>query len=186
MKWFDWIMRKKTKQVNTLVNRFDFHLLKCCYILRTSNSGYTHEDEYDLYAITYVISDFAFSVANKNRKKSSDKILNLLIGKLAVRYPGIPISCFRSRVDFYSMVINGMPLHAHCLPGVDLSNANPVSCCAIAFCDCLMNPQYVSNYRDHRQPVVSAFDALKVATEIWEPLNSELAALYNDMYTLAK
>lgn len=195
MKWLDRIKGKKAtphtsshpaldvKNENTLTNRFSFHLIKCCDILRQADHGYTHDDEYDLYAVAYVVSDFAVSVAGKNRERATKAILDFLIGKLAIHYPSKTLSDFRSRIDFYGNVVRGTPLHAHCLPGVDLSDANPISCCAIAFCDCLMNPMYISDYSDYWPPAFDAFEALGVATNIFSPLNSELAALYNDIYT---
>ena len=192
MKWLNWIKGNKKVQrsedytTDMLTDRLTFHLTRCCDILKQADSGYTPDDEYDLYAIAYVISDFAVYAAGKNREKVSNVILDMLLKRSAILFPDNSINDFRSRIDFYGKVIRGMPLHGHCLPGVDLSDSNPVTSCAIAFCDCLMNPMYIADYNDYWPPMFDAFDAFCVATDIMKPLNSELAALYNDVYTLAQ
>ena len=175
-----------SKYDDLLLSCYCHHLLKCCDILRNSASRYSHDEEYDLYAISYVISDLAISVAHKDRVKASNIFLDYLFRILSVLYPEETADDFLSRIDFYASVIRGITLHAHCLPGVDISDANPVTCCAIAFCDCLMNPTYTSDYSAWWPPMFDTFYALEIATNIFKPLNSELAALYNDMYVIAE
>lgn len=186
MNLLNWLKGKlDAKKERTLVDRFSFHLNRCCGILREADDFCTSEDEYDLYAIAYVVSDFAVAVAGKYREKTSDIILDFLLDELENRYPEKSLIEFRDRIDFYSSVIRGIPLHAHCLPGVDLSDANPITCCAIAFCDCLVNPMYIDDYNDYYPPLFDALEIFHISSEVMLPLNQELAALHNDIYTYA-
>ena len=186
MNFLNWIQAKlDDKKEKTLVDRFSFHLNKCRDIVRKADDSYTCEDEYDLYAIAYVVSDYAVAVAGKNREKTSDTILDFLLDELETRYPDKSLIEFRDRIDFYSSVVRGIPLHAHCLPGVDLSDANHITCCAIAFCDCLVNPMYIDDYSDSSPPLFNALEIFHISTEVMLPLNQELAALHNDIYTYA-
>ena len=175
----------KPNTENLLVSLFDYRLQRCCSILKHPGSSYAPEHEYDLHIVACVISDFAIAMSGKDRARFANDILGLIYDRLSTLSPNHSAEHFSSRMDFYAEVIRGTPLHAHCLPGVDLSDANPISRCAIAFCDCLMNPMYIADYGDYWPPTFSALEALNIATNIFKPLNSELAALYNDMYTLA-
>lgn len=177
--------QKHSKKEKSLVDLFSFHLNKCCAILREADDSYTSEDEYDLYAIAYVVSDYAVAAANKDRNKSSDTILDFLFDELETHYPDKLLLEFRDRVDFYGSVVRGIPLHAHCLPGADLSDANPITCCAIAFCDCLLNPMYIDDYSDYCPPAFGALETFSIATDVMEPLNNELGSLFKDIYTCA-
>lgn len=186
MNWLDQIKHKlDSKRETALVDRFSFHLNRCCDIIRKADDICTSEDEYDLYAIAYVVSDYAVAAAGKNRNKSSGAILDFLLDELETRYPDKLLLEFRDRIDFYSSVIRGIPLHAHCLPGVDLSDANPITCCAIAFCDCLLNPAYIDDYSDYCPPAFGALETLYIATDVMEPLNHELGSLFKDIYSCA-
>lgn len=177
--------QKHSNKEKSLVDLFSFHLKRCCAILQKAHDSYTCEDEYDLYAIAYVVSDYAVAAAGKNRNETSDTILDFLFDELETRYPDKLLLEFRDRVDFYGSVVRGIPLHAHCLPGVDLSDANPIICCAIAFCDCLLNPAYIDDYSDYCPPSFGARETFYIASDVMEPLNHELGSLFKDIYTCA-
>lgn len=177
--------KEKLKAQHKFDSMLQSHLLKCSEVLSTSSLDYTASNMFDIYAIVYVISDFAVFNAGKNRDAATARMLPHIFRELSYLSSTDPKPQFRERIGFYSEVIRGIPLHAHCLPGVDISDANPVLGCAIAFCDCFLHPAYISNY-NAAAPQLSALDVFVVATDLLEPLNEALTSLYNDIYDYAE
>ena len=178
-------IKRRSVSPDMLTSLFEHHLLKCCDILKLSQFKGTPEDEYDLYAVTYIVSDLAFFAVGKNRDKMST-IVDTIVHRLSVLYPDNSYDDFANRIDFYTSIMRGASLHAHVLPGVDISNADPVTRCAIAFCDCLIDPLCRLDYDDCSVPMFSAFEVFNIATEVYKPLIVELSALYTDMCKFAK
>ena len=173
--------KEKLKAQQKFDSMLQSHLQKCIEVLSTSGFDYTASNMFDIYAIVYVVSDFAVFNAGKNRDITTARILPHILKELFHFYLTDPNPKFRERIGFYSEVIRGIPLHAHCLPGTDISDANPILCCAIAFSDCFLHPAYILDY-NAAAPQLSALDVFEITIDLLEPLNEALTALYNDIY----
>lgn len=158
---------------------FDAHFSNCYAILRQSDVQLAPPIVLDLYAILYVVSYFA-ATTDTYCKAISDVIFDSIFAKISMVYAKPPVDNLGNRISFYESVFNGLDLHAHCLPGVDITNAHPVVRCSIAFSDCCLYSSYIDNYQSPA-PLFSALDTFEIATEIMEPLNSELSSLYRNM-----
>lgn len=170
--------------VENLGSEFNERYSHCYSILKQSNTRITQQIVLELYAVMYVVSDFAAVNSNGDRKIVSNTILNCILHKLSLIYQQLPIKTLQDRISFYGTVISGLSLHAHCLLGKDISDAHPVLRCSAAFSDCYLYCGYIDNYHAPR-PMLDAFDVFECSSEIMLPLYSEFVLLYNNIHDLS-
>lgn len=154
------------------------HFLNCEKLLQKSSLDYDSVIQLELAALIYVITDYSVALSGMNREKVSSSISDYLFSERIIT--NNTSNAFRNRLAFYGAVIRGMDLHAHCLPGVDISNAHPIICCAIAFADCLLFPGYITDYQSPA-PLFSALETFEISLDIMEPLNAECVAIFKDI-----
>lgn len=154
------------------------HFLICQKLIKNSSIDYDSTIQFELAALLYVITDYAVASSGQNRERTSSSILDYLFSENIIT--NVTSSVFRDRLAFYGSVIRGMDLHAHCLPGVDISNAHPVICCVIAFTDCLLFSEYMYNYNSPA-PFFSVLETFEISCNILEPLNTQCISIFNDI-----
>lgn len=164
---------------------FETHFSNCYKLLYNSSIPLTQKINLELYSVLYVVSDLAAFSEGHNRKAISDMILRTIFNKLSLVYRELPTDALFKRIDFYTSVVGGLDLHAHAFMGKDVSDANPVFRCAIAFSDCCLNPGYLDNYNGPSLSI-NAIDVFDFTTSVLEPFNAELTALYNEIYDYSR
>lgn len=167
---------------------FDSHLLVAYRLLKTSGGDNWKSMSLDLEPLIYVISDLAVMYANKDRNKVSNEVLDCIFTKYQ--------NCsdfqaaknrFLSRTDFYTEVINGKPLHGHCMSGMHSKiENNAIMRCAVAFTDCLQNPSYIDDYEGAPEPMFDIFTSLTLFEKFTVPLSHELLSFAKDIQKAAK
>ncbi len=163
---------------------FEKHETTVSNLLIKNSHEVTQQFSIEIDALLYVIADLAVIASKYNRDYTSWALLFTIESKHLQKYTSFSKDVFQSRGDFYGSVIRNRLIHAHCFPNRSLFDNNPTLRCAAAFCDCLMYTPYITNYETNGAPIFDAVHALNVASNILQPLNSELVALYNDIFRL--
>ena len=159
-------MREYTPEIVKLYNSTHWEIEKLI-----NKSNFKHNFDYnlriDLDVMLYVIADFlAFNL--KNRELTGENLLPYLEIK-----DGWNSRIVKSRIEFYGKIIRkSIKLRGNCLPfdlPTNLAN-NPLTRCAIAFCDILKTPELFSDYV-FASFVIGGFDKdVNFATQVVMPI----------------
>lgn len=159
-------MRDYTPEIVKLYNSTHWKIEK---LINNSNfkDNFDYNLHIDLDVMLYVIADFlAFNFKSRE-----------LIGKNLLPYLEIGDSwnsrIVKSRIEFYGKIIRkSIKLRGNCLPldlPTNLAN-NPLTRCAIAFCDILKTPELFSDYV-FASFVIGGFDKdMNFATQVVMPI----------------
>lgn len=175
---------KKSPSLDDFRAIYERHETAVSNLLIRNSYEVTQQFSIEMDALLYVIADLAVIASKYNRDYTSWALLFTIESKHLQKYTSFSKEVFQSRGDFYGSVIRNRPVHAHCFPNKALFDDNPTLRCAVAFCDCLMYNPYITNYDTSGAPIFDAIYTLNIASNILQPLNSELVALYNDIFRL--
>ena len=175
---------KKTPSLEDFRAIYERHETAITNLLNQNSYEVTQQFSIEIDALLYVIADLAVIASKYNRNYTSWALLFTIESKHLQKYATFSKDVFQSRGDFYGSVIRNRLIHAHCFPNKSLCDNKPTLRCAAAFCDCLMYTPYITNYETNGAPIFDAVHALNVASNILQPLNSELVALYNEIFRL--
>ena len=152
--------------------------------------AYTYTVE--MLAIFYVMVDLAMMNAEKDRYKAAGKVMNwaaeiikMILGQdKSDDELKKAINQYHKRIDFYGEIIRGKELRNECMLFHDTSviSNNSILRCAVAFTDCLVNPECIENYDNAPTMLSDITRLMSIAQQTMMPLGKELFLFYKAIY----
>lgn len=118
------------------------------------------------------------------RKASAQAIQDWICKQLKESPDESDMDYFDSRLNFYGSIIRGRSLRGLCRFGSDCSDIEVIGRCAIAFTDCIINPQFIDDYDHASLPLFDASYVYALNHSLVLPFTKEFASLFKDMYDL--
>lgn len=165
-------------ELSTGVCIFKKHYNIVTSLVEVFDDYYTDDVQNDIAPLLWVICDYAAATAKKDRLE----IMTQIDRRIKYNHLMDNEDFFRKRVDFYASFIRGRTLRGECVDFAKLPDYPSMVLPAIAFCDCMVNPECCDNYEEAPVIIGNAFVKFDFKLKVVIPMIDEATALFKDIY----